>query len=89
MLTYEMSIEVGGQIHWIQSVYVVPEARKQGVFRALYNQVCSVAKADPVVKCVRLYVETENTNAQKVYSALGMTALTEYNFDEIDFVLGH
>jgi len=28
MVTYEMSIEVGGQIYWIQSVFVVPEARK-------------------------------------------------------------
>ena len=36
MLTYEVSVQIGGLIHWIQSVYVVPEARRQGVFRAMY-----------------------------------------------------
>lgn len=89
MLTYEMSVEVGGQIHWIQSVYVSPDARKQGVFRSLYEHICAIAKEDPLVKCVRLYVETENVNAQKVYEALGMNALKHYDFDEVDFVLGH
>ena len=89
MVTYEMSIEVGGKIDWIQSVYVVPEARKQGVFRALYQEIVKVSKNDPTSKCVRLYVETENVNAQQVYKRLGMQELTEYDFDEVDQVLGH
>lgn len=70
-------------------MYVIEEARKQGVFRSLYNHICQIAKANPDVKCVRLYVETENEQAMKVYEALGMKCLTEYNFDEIDFVFEH
>ena len=63
MVTFEMSPVFGGLIHWIQSVYVVPEARKKGVFRSLYNKVVEGAKANPEVKCVRLYVEKENLSA--------------------------
>ena len=57
MLTYEMSPALGGLIHWIQSVYVVPEGRRKGVFRALYNTVVEGAQANPEVKCVRLYAD--------------------------------
>ena len=88
-LTYEVSLQVGGQITWIQSVYVVPEARRLGVFRAMYNHVVAEAKADPQVVCVRLYVETENEKAKAVYSAMGMTQMDDYSFEEKDFILGH
>lgn len=37
MITYEMSLAEGGQIHWIQSVYVIAEARNQGVFRSIFS----------------------------------------------------
>ncbi len=70
-------------------MFVVPSARKQGVFRALYTHICNQARADPLVKCVRLYVETGNLAAQAVYKALGMQELIDYNFDEVDFVFGH
>lgn len=72
LVTYESSVQVGGMIHMIQSVYVIAEARRQGCFRAMYNHVVETAKADPRVVCVRLYVETENERAQKTYSSLGM-----------------
>ena len=88
MVTYEMNASLGGLINWIQSVYVNAEYRKKGVFRKLYNHVVENAKADPLVKCVRLYVETENEVAMKVYSAMGMTNIHEdYKFFERDFVL--
>jgi GNAT superfamily N-acetyltransferase len=63
MLTYEVSVAMGGMIHWIQSVFVVQEARRIGVFRSLYNHVIAQAKLDQFVKCVRLYCETENFKA--------------------------
>ena len=63
MLTYEMSVAQGGLIHWIQSVYVNADARKKGVFRKLYTFVKDQAQADPLVKCVRLYVELDNYTA--------------------------
>src|SRR5262249_21771908 len=37
MVTYEWSDWRNGWIWWIQSVYVRADARRQGVFRALYE----------------------------------------------------
>ena len=85
--TYEMSVAMGGLIYWIQSVYVCAEARKKGVFRALFNKVKEDAEADPLARSVRLYVELENEVAQTVYSKMGMTKFDHYEFNEVDFVL--
>ena len=61
MIHFEMNISLGGLVHWINSVYVHPEFRKQGVFRLMYNHVVDVAKSQaPLVKCVRLYVDLDN-----------------------------
>ena len=61
MIHHEMSLRMGGLIHWINSVYVMPAHRKQGVFTLLYNHVLKEAGND--VKCLRLYVDLDNTNA--------------------------
>ena len=84
-----MSPRLGGLIYWIQSAYVVPEFRGKGAFRALYDLVVATAKADPIAKCVRLYVDSENTKAQAVYSQLGMAKLDGINFEEHDFHFSH
>ena len=68
-------------------MFVVEEARRQGVFRTLQRWVVEKAKKQAGVKCVRLYVETENDKAMQVYEALGMQKLSHYNFDEQDWVL--
>ena len=39
MVTYEWSDWRNGWLWWIQSVYVRPEARRRGVFRALFEHV--------------------------------------------------
>ncbi len=72
MVTYEWSDWRNGNIWWIQSVYVHPDWRRHGVFRALYEHVESRAAATPGVIGLRLYVETGNTRAQQTYAALGM-----------------
>lgn len=72
MITSEWSDWRNGWFHWIQSVYVAPEARKHGVFRALYEHALDAAKRDPDVIGLRLYVEHENHAAQAVYERLGM-----------------
>ncbi len=72
MITFEWSDWRDGNMWWIQSVYVTPESRRTGVFSALYKDVIDAASSDPDVRCVRLYVEHENTGAQATYSALGM-----------------
>ena len=72
MVTYEWSDWRNGNIWWIQSVYVHPDWRRHGVFRALYRHVESLAGTTPGVIGLRLYVETGNTRAQQTYEALGM-----------------
>jgi ribosomal protein S18 acetylase RimI-like enzyme len=70
--TLEWSDWRNGWFWWIQSVYVRPEARRRGVFRALYEHVLRAAQADPQVIGLRLYVEEENRAAQQTYERLGM-----------------
>ena len=76
-------------IYWIQSAYVLPEYRGKGAFRALYDFVVQSSKADPVAKCVRLYVDAENVKAQAVYSQLGMGKVEGLCFEENDFHFSH
>lgn len=77
MVTNEWSDWRNGLFWWIQSVYIVPAARRQGVYRALYDFVRDMARADPGICGFRLYVEKDNTAAQRTYSSLGM-APTDY-----------
>jgi ribosomal protein S18 acetylase RimI-like enzyme len=72
MLTTEWSDWRDGTWWWIQSVYVAPEARRAGVYRALHASVLADAEATGGVCGVRLYVEHANTRAQATYEAMGM-----------------
>ncbi len=83
MITYEWSDWRNGNIWWIQSVYVKPEFRRAGVFRALYNHVQNTARARKDVCSLRLYVHAENTRAAQSYERLGMTR-TQYEVFELD-----
>ncbi len=73
---------------WIQSVYVMPNARRSGVFRAMYREIDSRARHMAGVIGLRLYVEKENTRAQATYAALGMEpapySLYQSSFVELD-----
>ena len=57
---------------WIQSVYVRPEFRKKGIYKAMYNEVMKLAQSEETTQ-VRLYVDKENHRAQAVYQKLGMS----------------
>jgi ribosomal protein S18 acetylase RimI-like enzyme len=72
MITYEWSDWRNAVFWWIQSVYVVPEARRRGVFRAMYNHLEGLARATPGVCGLRLYVEHDNLRAQRTYLGCGM-----------------
>lgn len=72
MITFEWSDWRNGVFWWIQSVYVLPDARRRGVFRALYSHVERLARATPGVCGLRLYVESDNTRAQRTYLGCGM-----------------
>jgi GNAT superfamily N-acetyltransferase len=71
LTTYEWSDWRNGDWWWFQSVYVMPEHRRHGVFRALYAEVERRARAAGAVG-LRLYVERDNARARQTYASLGM-----------------
>lgn len=73
MHTREWSDWRNGDIWWLQSVFVEPDFRRQGIFTMLYHHLHRMASQDPTVVGLRLYVERENTRAHKVYEQLGMS----------------
>jgi ribosomal protein S18 acetylase RimI-like enzyme len=86
MITFEWSDWRNGRFWWIQSVYVSPEWRGRGVYRALHRAVRDEAVRQPDVCGLRLYVERANTRAQAVYRGAGMHEthylLYEEQFDD-------
>jgi ribosomal protein S18 acetylase RimI-like enzyme len=80
MVTHEWSDWRNGDIWWVQSVYVHPDHRRRGLFRALYEHARAEAKAAGAVG-LRLYVEANNAAAQAVYRQLGM-GTTHYHVME-------
>lgn len=87
LVTFEWSDWRNGTFWWIQSVYVVPEARRTGVYRALHDYVLLKAREAKDVCGIRLYVDKDNHTAQTTYKAMGMQA-AHYDIYEVDFVLG-
>ncbi len=86
MITYEWSDWRNGVFWWIQSVYVDPAWRRQGVYRTMHQHVVREAKARKDVCGVRLYVEQDNQKAQQVYHRVGLSP-SSYRVFEEDFVL--
>ena len=72
MITFEWSDWRAQWFWWIQSVYILPESRGQGVYRKLYEFVFNRAEMRGDVCGFRLYVEKKNVRAQKVYEKLGI-----------------
>jgi ribosomal protein S18 acetylase RimI-like enzyme len=86
MITYEWSDWRNGIIWWIQSVYVDPDHRKQGIFRTLFKHIENLAKINPQVKALRLYVMHNNNAGQETYQSLGMNDSGYIIFEKEDFV---
>jgi GNAT superfamily N-acetyltransferase len=82
MVTTEWSDWRNGLFWWIQSVYVAPEHRRSGVYRALHTHVRDLARAHPGVCGLRLYVERENHVAMRTYARLGMHETVYRMFEE-------
>ena len=72
MVTTEWSDWRNGVFWWVQSVYITPDFRRQGIYAQLYAQVKVLAAQQHNVCGFRLYVEKENLIAQKTYESLGM-----------------
>ncbi|MEL6949194.1 MAG: GNAT family N-acetyltransferase [Pseudomonadota bacterium] len=85
MITREWSDWRNAWFWWLQSVYIAPDFRRRGVFRALYEHVREQARSANACG-LRLYVEHDNTAAADTYRALGMIdagyAMLELTFDD-------
>jgi len=82
MITYEWSDWRNAWFWWIQSVYILPEYRGQGIYRMLYEYVKQKAEESKDVCGFRLYVEKENRRAQKVYEKTGMESSYYVMYEE-------
>jgi GNAT superfamily N-acetyltransferase len=69
--TFEWSDWRNGELWWIQSVYVHPDFRGQGVFRALFSHIKELGEAERDCCGIRLYMERENDTARESYRRLG------------------
>lgn len=81
LVTYEWSDWRNTNMWYIQSVYVQPDQRRKGVFGQMYRWVLEEARHQEV-KCLRLYVETENTVAQSTYQRMGMSRLPYFMYQQ-------
>ncbi len=72
MITFEWSDWRNKWFWWIQSVYILPAGRGRRIYSQLYDFVKQKAHEKGDICGIRLYVEKENTHAQKVYEKLGM-----------------
>ena len=72
LTTYEWSDWRNGTVLWIQSLYVVPEFRRKGIFKFLYSYLQEKVKQSPDLKGIRLYVDKRNKMAYNAYKAAGM-----------------
>lgn len=72
MITYEWSDWRNATVWWIQSVYVIPQFRKKGVFRRMYAYIRYQVSSRDDVSGIRLYMVSHNTIAGQVYEKLGM-----------------
>lgn len=61
-----------GTVLWIHSVYVIPNARRRGIFRMMYENLKTTVEQSADLRGLRLYVERENERAQQTYNAMGM-----------------
>ncbi len=84
MVTTEWSDWRNGRFWWIQSVFVAPAFRRQGIYTRMHDWVRRTAQADGQCCGLRLYVEKNNAGAQATYSSLGM-APTHYDLFEEAF----
>jgi ribosomal protein S18 acetylase RimI-like enzyme len=67
------SVEHGGAVLFIEELYVVPEARRRGVARALLGRLVSEAAASGV-RAIELEVDEGHEPARALYRSLGFEA---------------
>jgi GNAT superfamily N-acetyltransferase len=73
LTTYEWSDWRNGTILWIQSVYVLKEYRRKGVYRNMYSHIKQLVLENEKLNGIRLYADKSNLPAHKTYQMLGMS----------------
>lgn len=82
LITYEWSDWRNAPLWWVQSVYVHPGHRRQGIFKQLYQTVRELGALAGVCG-YRLYVEKDNAKAQETYQNLGMKRTAYLVFEDV------
>lgn len=82
LVTFEWSDWRNKWFWWIQSVYIIPEARGKSIYSRLYNFVKKEAAKKGDVCGFRLYVERENAHAIRVYEKMGMENSVYFMYEE-------
>lgn len=82
MVTYEWSDWRAAWFWWIQSVYILPQARGKAIYSRMYDFVKTKAAESGDVCGFRLYVEKENAHAQKIYEKVGMDGSNYLMYEE-------
>lgn len=77
---------VSGCFWWIQCLYVLPDYRSQGCYRAMYRFVEELAAANPDVAGFRGIAHPENAHALAVYEKMGVERAS-YVFYQVKFPL--
>ncbi len=72
LITFEWSDWRNGNVFWIHSVYVLKEYRKQGVYKKMYRKIQELVLNSQDLLGIRLYVDSKNLPAQRVYEKLDM-----------------
>ncbi len=72
LTTFEWSDWRNGTILWIQSVYVLKEFRRKGVYRNMYSHIKNLVLENEKLNGIRLYADKSNFAAHKTYQELGM-----------------
>ena len=87
LITYEWSDWRNAFFWWIQSVYVSPDYRRRGVYKALHVYAAAEGRRHSNICGLRLYVDKDNRIAQETYASLRMRQ-THYDMYEIEFDTG-
>lgn len=72
LTTFEWSDWRNGTVLWIQSVYVLKEYRRKGIYRNMYSHIKNLVLENEKLNGIRLYADKSNTTAHKTYQDLGM-----------------
>ena len=73
LTTFEWSDWRNGTVLWIQSVYILPEFRRKGVYSQMYSYIKNLVLEDSSLNGIRLYADKDNKIAHKTYRKLGMS----------------